>query len=211
MAVRFPARFYMPTREPEDWARGLADRSQWVAGKSAYELAHVWESAEGRLPRAVRECLAGAREPALRDLVPLVGLPEHRVELGDRRRASQTDLLVVARSACKARPLVVLAVEGKESEPFGNQTVGAWLKTTQTGAQRLKLVCTAIGLERSTAMHAVRYQLLHRAAAAVLEARRFGAAHAVLMVHSFHEERRGSATIKPSWGCTAGPAARARW
>jgi hypothetical protein len=34
----------------------------------------------------------------------------------------------------------------------------------------------------------VRYQLLHRTASAVIEAERFGARHAVMLVHSFTEE-----------------------
>jgi hypothetical protein len=175
-------RFYVPTREPEDWAGGLADRSQWAAGKSAYELAYAWERAGGRLPTSVSACLAGAAEVALRDVTPLVGLPEHRVDLGDGRRASQTDLLVVARSGRGG--LVVLAVEGKKSESFGSDTVSGWLAKTKTGSQRLALVCERIGLSPG-AVGDVYYQLLHRAAAAVLEARRFGARHAVMAVHSF--------------------------
>jgi hypothetical protein len=35
----------------------------------------------------------------------------------------------------------------------------------------------------------VRYQLLHRAASAILEAKRFRARHAVLLVHSFSRTR----------------------
>src|SRR4051794_29171859 len=107
-------RFYLPTREPEDWAAGLADRGQWAGGQSAYELAHAWELARGELPPNVAACLGGAAEAALRDITPLVGFPEHLVGLGDGRRGSQTDLLVLARSS--AGGLVVLAVEGKESE-----------------------------------------------------------------------------------------------
>ena len=180
------ARFYLPTREPEDWAGGLADRSQWAAGRSAYELAHAWERADGRLPPKVAACLAGTAEGVLRELTPLLGLPEHRVDLGDGRRGSQTDLMVLARSALGG--LVVLAVEGKESEPFGNDTVNDWLRKTKTGADRLALVCGTIGLSPG-AVGDVYYQLLHRAAAAVLEARRFGARHAVMLVHSFSAEQ----------------------
>jgi len=34
----------------------------------------------------------------------------------------------------------------------------------------------------------IRYQLLHRAASAVIEAKRFGARHAVMLIHSFSED-----------------------
>jgi hypothetical protein len=80
--------------------------------------------------------------------------------------------------------LVVLAVEGKESEPFGDDIVTDWIAKTKTGHDRLALVCNTIGLPTTT-VGSVRYQLLHRAAAAVIEARRLGAPHAVLLVHSF--------------------------
>ncbi len=34
---------------------------------------------------------------------------------------------------------------------------------------------------------AIRYQLLHRAASAIIEAKRFGAPHAIMLVHSFSQ------------------------
>ena len=37
-------------------------------------------------------------------------------------------------------------------------------------------------------MGGVGYQLLHRTASSILEARRFGASHAVMLVHSFSQE-----------------------
>src|SRR5256885_2125558 len=44
---------------------------------------------------------------------------------------------------------------------------------------------SAMGLADDDCVAGIRYQLLHRTASAVIEARRFGATHAVMLVHSF--------------------------
>jgi hypothetical protein len=85
--------------------------------------------------------------------------------------------------------LVSVAVEGKVSEPFG-PTIGEWLgpdspELVSNKQCRLRGLCEIVGL--STAAPELRYQLLHRTASAVLEARRFLADHAVMLVHSFNQ------------------------
>ena len=48
----------------------------------------------------------------------------------------------------------------------------------------MSFICKALGLNHSP-VDSIRYQLLHRTASAVVEARRFNAAHAMMLVHSF--------------------------
>jgi len=85
---------------------------------------------------------------------------------------------------------VVIAVEGKVDEPFG-PLVGEWRKQESAGKkERLRFLCKVLGLETGS-VDALRYQLLHRTAAAVLEAERFGASAAIMLVHSFSPEQAG--------------------
>jgi len=54
--------------------------------------------------------------------------------------------------------------------------------------KRLEFIKETLGIN-SDIPENVRYQLLHRAAAAVIEARRFNVPSAVLLIHSFSHDR----------------------
>jgi hypothetical protein len=74
-------------------------------------------------------------------------------------------------------------------EPFG-PTVGEWQAEGSPGKEgRLAFLQDILGLG-SAPGPGIRYQLLHRAASAVIEAQRFGARHAVMLVHSFSRDDR---------------------
>lgn len=93
-------------------------------------------------------------------------------------RASQTDLLALVRLR---DGLGVIAV-GKAREPFGPR-VSEW--NDGPGKQaRLDDLCARLGLDASAVGH-LRYQLLHRTVSALLEAERYGAREALMLVHSF--------------------------
>jgi hypothetical protein len=113
----------------------------------------------------------------------LLAVPEHEVPLNGGSTASQTDLFVLAHGP---DGLVAIAVEGKAKEPFGDQTVSEW-RATQTNGRRDRLaqILELLELDDDERLSPIRYQLLHRTASAVIEARRFGARHAVMLVHSF--------------------------
>jgi hypothetical protein len=79
---------------------------------------------------------------------------------------------------------VSIAVEGKVEEPF-DKTLGEWKADASMGKEvRLTYLLEILGL-REPIPDGVRYQLLHRTASAVIEAERFGAHDAVMLVHSF--------------------------
>src|SRR3954471_8644186 len=85
---------YLPSSGPHDWQWLLAKPGlHWKHGASAMALADSWEAAE-TWPTEVAEALDA---PGLRNLEPLVALPEHQVPLPGGQRASQTDLFVLAR------------------------------------------------------------------------------------------------------------------
>lgn len=169
---------------PGQWAQFLADPiKHWRMGYSARTLAYSWQEADG-FPAEVRAALASSETFA--DIEMLLGIPEHQVPLPGGSRPSQNDLWVLARCGSG---LVSIAVEGKVGEPFG-PTVAEWQAEGSKGKdKRLAFLCDLLGLPQPVP-GAIRYQLLHRTASALLEAQRFNAPHAVMLVHSFSQSHQ---------------------
>jgi hypothetical protein len=111
----------------------------------------------------------------------LLALPEHKVPLLGGNRDSQNDVFALIRyggATCAA------TIEGKVNEPFG-PTVGEWLTAPSDGKLvRMRHICDVLGLAETPPAH-IRYQLLHRTASAVIEAKRFKTDEAAMIVHSF--------------------------
>jgi hypothetical protein len=77
-----------------------------------------------------------------------------------------------------------IVVEGKANEAFG-PTVSQWREEASTGKQeRIAYISKTLQLDNKS-IDTIRYQLLHRAASAIIEARRFGGRIALLLVHAF--------------------------
>jgi len=177
------SKILIPTTGVESWQSLLADPvKHWKTGYSARSLAYCWEEAAG-FPREIKALFASLPEGGLGDIELLLAIPEHKVSLPGGRRESQNDIFVLGKAGGK---LVSIAVEGKVSEPFG-PTVGEWLADSSPGKQvRLDYLKEVLGLEDDL-NPAVRYQLLHRTASALIEAERFNAEKAVMIVHSFSQ------------------------
>jgi hypothetical protein len=179
------SRLLIPTLGPSDWRRLLANPStQWVRGKSAYETAVAWEAARTTprgLPLQVVQILDAHED--LRGASLLLGIPEHRVYFPGGGHASQTDLWALLR---KEAHLISLAVEGKSGESF-DKTVGKWLTSAKPNSgkpNRLAFLRERLGLSH-VEVTSIRYQLLHRTASVLIEAERFTADLAVLLIQSF--------------------------
>lgn len=181
------SRILMFTSGPEDWQALLADPAKhWRTGYSARTLAHCWEASEG-FPPEVAEAFRRTDESVLAGLTPVLAIPEFRVSLPGGVRPSQNDLFVLARGA---KGPVSIMVEGKVSETFG-PTLGEWRDDTSPGkVSRLQFLLSTLGLLENPAS-SIRYQLLHRAASSVITGEQFRAAAAVVIVHSFSEQRVG--------------------
>ena len=179
--------FYIPMESTDQWRRLLAEPDKhWKKGRSAMSLALSWTSAKG-FPNAVRDAIRKADSAAVHPAEFAIGFPEHKVELPGGSRASQTDLLVLARTP---RGSMVIAVEGKVDETFG-PLVREWKADASAGKQeRLAFLCAKLGL-KTEAIDDCRYQLLHRTASAVIEAKRFNAQDALMLVHSFDANEAG--------------------
>jgi len=161
----------------ETWRALLASpETQWRRGFSAMSAALSWEAADG-LPTEISALLGGAEL--------LLAIPEHKVALPGGGRESQCDVFALVRLTSGT---CAMAVEAKVDEPFG-PTLADWLMDASGGKRdRLAFLCNLLGLKDPAP--SLRYQLLHRTGAAVLEARRFGTASAAMVVQSFSVNHR---------------------
>jgi hypothetical protein len=202
------SKIMIPARSAEDWKAFLAEPDkQWKTGYSARTLAHCWQGATV-FPEEVENVLRQATP--FQEIEMLVAIPEHQVALPGGITPSQNDLWVLARCP---DGLVSMAVEGKVAETFG-PTIKEWDHASSAGKQeRLRFLCSTLNLPFPPPED-VRYQLLHRTASAILEANRYFAKYAVMLVHSFSQsDQRLDATIvsRPCSECPATRMSLRRW
>ena len=175
------SKILVPSAGPAAWQQFLAkpDR-QWVTGFSARTIAYAWEAQAG-WPPEVAEIVAAAVGPT--EL--LLAIPEHKTPLPGGQRESQSDVFALGRHAAG---LIACTIEGKVDEPFG-PTVADQMKGASVGKrERLDFLCRSLGLDGCP--DDIHYQLLHRTVSALIEADRFAAADAAMIVHSFSPDRR---------------------
>ena len=182
-------RIYLPSTGASEWRRLLADpEKHWRHGYSAKAAADRWEAADGLPVEIERQFVAAQLGPC--EL--LLALPEFKTPLPGGGRASQTDVFTLVSTN---RGVFACGIEAKVAESFG-PTVEDWLKDTSPGKiERLAFLCRLLGLPDSPPL-TLRYQLLHRTAAALIEAKRFGCAGAAMLVHSFSKDRMWFADFK---------------
>jgi hypothetical protein len=81
-------------------------------------------------------------------------------------------------------------VEGKVNESFG-PTLDEWRADASLGkVNRLRFLLRTLGMAAIPDGN-IRYQLLHRTASAIITSEQYRAVAAVLLVHSFSEQRTG--------------------
>ncbi len=175
--------FFCPINSPEEWRQFLAKPDKhWRTGYSAKALAYCWQEA-GDFPQSVRKVFKDSSVELFHDIKLLLAFPEYKVPLPGGRRASQSDIFVLAKGSGQ---LISITVEGKVHEPFG-ETIGEWRDEGNRGKEiRLDYLCRLLDLDKEK-VNNIRYQLLHRTASAVVEAGRFNAPNALMLVHSFSE------------------------
>ena len=175
------SKIYIPATSPDQWKQFLADPDKhWKKGYSARTLAYCWQSPEG-FPKEIKTALSSFA--GFNEIEMLLAIPEHQVPLHGGSRPSQNDIWVLARAG---KNLVSITVEGKVSESFG-PTIEEWYKDGSSGKKvRLDYLCSKLNLKQPLP-DGLRYQFLHRTASAIIEAERFNASHAIMLVHSFSQ------------------------
>lgn len=97
---------------------------------------------------------------------------------------SQNDLFVLAKDVNEG--LISITIEGKVSESFDQTLAERNVKNSSGKKERLAFIQEILGINGELPS-TTRYQLLHRMASAVIEARRFTAKNAVMVIHSFSQ------------------------
>lgn len=180
------SKFYIPANNPEDWKPLLADPDkQWKTGYSAKALAYCWQEAHG-FPAEVKRVFKNSGIDLFQDIQMLLAFPEYTVPLMPyRSRPAQNDIFILAKGN---NQLISIAVEGKADEPFG-ELISDWKLRDMGGKKvRLKFLCEVLQLDVNGVDY-VRYQLLHRTASAVIEAKKFNAKNALTLVHAFEKAK----------------------
>ena len=180
------SKFFIPTNTPEDWKSLLADPDKhWRTGYSAKALAYSWQKADG-FPAEVKKVFKNSGIDLFQDIQMLIAFPEYTVPLKPyRSRPSQNDIFVLAKGNDQ---LISIAVEGKVDESFGELVADWKLKDGGGKKVRLEFLCGVLQLDMNKIDH-IRYQLLHRTASAVIEAKKFNARNALMLVHAFEKTK----------------------
>ena len=185
-----PRRPYLPMKRPEDVIPHLGSPTHWREDFSAKAIADAWFRG---FPPLVEHTLKKRCETNAFAEVKLIDVfLERKTEPGDGARPSQADALAVLGLA---NELAIMTVEGKVQEGFG-QCVSEWLVDASSGKrERLTFLAQTLDFDVPNDS-ALRYQLLHRTASAILEAKRYRAKVAAMMVHSFDSHDTGIADFQ---------------
>jgi hypothetical protein len=186
------SRILMSTKGPEDWQQLLArPEKHWRPGYSAWALAHCWEAAAG-LPTEIERLFGSSDVADLHGVKPLIAIPEYAVDLPGGDQPSMNDVFVLGSTPAGA---VTIMIEGKVNESFG-PVVKDWGRDSSPGKkERWSYLTGLLGVDANSCGE-LRYQLFHRTASALIEARRLKARDAVMIVHSFSAADAGSGDYK---------------
>ena len=170
-------KIYIPSQGPESWKTLLTDPDgQWQVSKSAYEIANCWEKESDKFPASIRKVFRKSNYSYFKNAKLLFAYPEFKVRLDTARAPSQNDVIALAISD---NDLISIAVEGKAGEDF-DKKIEKWLDTTGKSSgkpDRLDFLCKELGLDMPIPGN-IRYQLLHRTASSLLEAKKYNAKYA---------------------------------
>jgi len=174
----------------EDWFKYAPPKKgelQWKDKRSAKELAQSW--CRNGTPNSPDELGALMEAKFGTGITFDEAKPECIIELDDFVGEHRNCDLVVLCSVGTKR--MIINVEAKADEPFGD-LIGEYLdRKTGSGSgsnvpARIRQLSLALfGREPDEVIRKLRYQLLHAAAATLIEARRNDAAMGLLLVHEF--------------------------
>lgn len=157
----------------------------WKDGRSAKELARYWFREERASPsEELRLLLEGTFGPGI---VFDEAKPECIIELDDFVGEHRNCDLVLCRAGSQR---IAINVEAKADEPFGGITVGDYydrkVDSQSNVPARIRQISNALfGRDPDEAIRKLRYQLLHSAAATLIEAAANRAEIGMLLIHEF--------------------------
>jgi hypothetical protein len=171
----------------DDWFRWAPPKRgtlHWKDGRSAKELAKSWfRSGSAMPPRELESLLEATFGPLLFKEI----IPECIAELDDfGGEGRNCDLVAVCEVAGQR---IVISVEAKADERFG-PTVGDYydqkVGSRSNVPARIEQLSEALfGRQPDGITRRLRYQLIHAAAASLIEAKNHNATCGVLLIHEF--------------------------
>jgi hypothetical protein len=187
-------------RSVEDWfeyAPPKMGARHWKDGRSAKELARSWFREEfACAPEEMRLLL----ERAFRTEMAFdEARPECIIELDDFSGEHRNcDLVVLCRAGTQH---ITVNIEAKADEPFGDTTVGDYYdqksnSQSNVPARIRQLSLALFGRVSDETIRKLRYQLLHAAAATLIEAAASGAELGLFLVHQFYSASLSIAKLK---------------
>ncbi len=179
-------RILTPTSGVDSWKNLLADpEKHWREDFSAHSIAVSWENTAG-IPEEIKRLFNSQHVTGFSNVELALAIPEYKVSLPGGTRPSQNDVFALLTSD---EALSTMAVEGKAREDF-DVTVDEWKqRTSEKGInERFSFLLQTIGLTNQKVNGTIRYQLLHRLASSIIEAKRFHAKNAIMVVQSFAED-----------------------
>lgn len=178
-------RLHLPLRVPQDVIAHLGAAHHWKDGRSAKLLIDQWWAANA-IPPSVRALLDQAESWKNAEL--LDAFAERQTSLDDGQAShSQSDMLALIGLTAG---IGVLSIEAKVDEGF-DKSIARWLADQSAGKQaRLAKLLALFNISGSN-VDALRYQLFHRTASAILEARRYRATEAAMIVQSWSPQLHG--------------------
>ena len=166
----------------DDWRHRVSESTTVHTSSAPAQMADRWQAAAG-FPAEIARLFSTAR--ATRSAALLVAIPHHQVPLAGGAHAAHLDLWALVRTG---RGLLSVAIDAVGAEAFDAEADD---RTATTESRRLwKGLCRLLEIHES-ADTPVSSQLVHRTTTALVEAKRFFARGAAVVVHSFGESRRG--------------------
>jgi len=186
-------------RSLDDWFRWAPPKRRalhWKDNRSAKELARSWLR-EG-IPQPPPELVSLLTLTFGSEIVFDEAMPECAVELDDFEGETRNcDLVIVCHNGAQR---VVISVEAKADEPFGSSTVGEYydekVGSSSNVPKRIEQSTALFGRQPDKDIRVLRYQLVHAAAASLIEAKKRGAKLGVLLVHEFISARLNSVKLE---------------
>ncbi len=184
-------RLCIETRGAGNWRDRLAKPDgQWKRRYSAFETAVSWECAAktpSGLPKPILDLF---RDTVFAEPTLALAIAEHKVSLPGGVADSQCDVWAILNSTAGG---VSLSVEAKAKETFGqdNEPLSKWLgagksdKSRKNREVRWGRIKNNLPNAAEGSFSNIAYQLLHRCAAAVIEAKRFRLPNAGFVVQAF--------------------------
>ncbi|PKN79837.1 MAG: hypothetical protein CVU48_04115 [Candidatus Cloacimonetes bacterium HGW-Cloacimonetes-1] len=190
--------YYQPLIFHCEWRKLLADPIEhWKDGYSAKELVKLWAQSD-ELPETVKDLFPDD------EMKPIFLFPEYSVQMPGKGKDSFNDLYVLTSTKNGYLPIIVEAKAGEEFGPIVSEWYRDKGKSWDKGKNasiRLSGILSILGLEGYDQppylrIGNLRYQLFHRSASAILEAKRIKATKALVLIQSFRQDAKSYSDFK---------------